>query len=162
MVVKRIIEPVVKHAQSPITARAIMLFLLLALVMFTIIHDFLQDRRSDRRHEEITQNQEEARVTRAELKEQAIVTTQAVDRLDATMSRFEKMTQGIADVAEILRSERTVRQKEYAAIQSVLKLHAKRTNSPQPLNCYELRRRVEKGGAADVIIIDLVKKPQCN
>ncbi len=157
----RLIEPVVRHVKSPITARAAALFLLIGLVLFTIVHDFVQDRRSDLRHEEIVQNQEEARVTRAELKEQSLITTQAVDRLETTVSRLDDVNQSIREVAEILKSERTVRQQEHAAIKSALRFHSRRTRLPETLNCYELRRRVEKGGAADVIIIDLVKKPQC-
>lgn len=159
--VQRIIKPMLEHARSPITARAVALFLLCSLITYILIHDYLEDRRSDRRHDEITQNQEEARVSRKVLKEQAIITTEAIDRLDATLTRFEALNQNIKDVANILRAERTMRQEEHAAIQSALKLHATRTRTAPSLDCYEMRRQVKKMGAADVVIVDLVRKPKC-
>lgn len=161
---KRIIEPFVEHVRSPITARALLLISLLGFIVYSVIHDFQQAKLSDRRHAEITSNQEEARVTRVELKEQGIVTTQALDRLDATVSRMDEMTKGIKDVAEILKSERTLRQQEHAQIQNALKSQARANRQTGRLRsgCYELRRRIERTGVAEVVIFDFVKKPKCN
>lgn len=155
---KRIIESTWRHVRSPFSARAATLLLLLGLIAYTVINNYLENQRSERNHAEIIQNQEEAVISREELKRQTDVTIKAVDGLEAAIGRIPEMNRSIKDVAEILKLDRTSRERDHTAIQKALRSQLRRPRrklSP----CYEERIWTEQDGR--VIKRDLVRKPRC-
>lgn len=158
-----IIQPVVNHVKSPVSARAILMFLMLGLFGLVILFHYLEEWSAERRHKETLDNDQRAEISREALKQQNDVIEKALKRIEdfagndrESNENQAKLVQNQERIADILKLDRAARQKENARIERALK----RRGGLLP-TCYELRRRVDQIGSANVSVVELVPKTKC-
>jgi hypothetical protein len=65
-----VIQPIVGHMRSPITARALLTFLMLGMFVLVVVLHFLEERSAERRHRETQENYLETETRQEEIKQQ--------------------------------------------------------------------------------------------
>lgn len=150
---KRIIEPVIRHARSPITARALLVFLMLGLFALVVVFHYIEEQSAERRHRETLQNYQKAEISREEIKQQNVVIDRSLAQLELQGQSDRETKEALQEVAKVLKLDRQERERKQSAV-----IRAVRR---RPIPCYELKRRVTKMGAAEVVTIDLIPKPKC-
>lgn len=149
----KIIQPIVGHIRSPITARAMLAFLMLGLFVLVVVFHYIEERSAERRHRETQENYKKTEIGQEELRQQKAIIDKSLTQLALQAETDRETKQAIQEVANALRQERQESSRRQAAV-----IRAVKRGKPP---CYELRRRVTKIGAAEVVTVDLVPKPKC-
>jgi len=155
---QRIIKPAYEYVKSPITLRAIALFIGIFALAYMLISDFHQRQIIAQRDQETMQFNEEARIALQAAKQQAANFEVTTKNSAATLIFMQEMSKSMNEVTQILRSQ----QKEHEVMMKPGKVSipAKSVKKKTRLRkCFEFVPKKKRIGSNEVTIYEGVVTP---
>lgn len=154
----KIIQPVIDHVRSPITMRAIALFLALMFLTYTVISDYQQRQASFERYKAIVQYTEESRAALVAAKQQNDNFEASLKNSTATLVFMQEMAKSMQDVTGILQKHHhdhaLLLNGRSANGRSAEKPKAEKKKKPRVRKCFEFIPKKKRIGANEITIYE--------